>query len=165
MEKIVCKKCGHLNDETQIFCANCEEVLSDSIHGKKYLEQQKKTQKAKRTRGKILCVMAILLLISCAVFWHLSEKEKVQGIWKGKEGVLFLEPNGEASIFNASFLEEGDYKWKFRPGNRLILVNVDTPTIKTEYKVKFDGEELELTETADNLNVYSFWAQSQYVFP
>lgn len=37
MGKIVCKKCGHLNDETQIFCANCEEVLSDSAYGKKYL--------------------------------------------------------------------------------------------------------------------------------
>lgn len=35
MGRIVCKKCGHLNDETQIFCANCEEVLSNSIHGKK----------------------------------------------------------------------------------------------------------------------------------
>ena len=165
MEKIVCKKCGHLNDETQIFCANCEEVLSDSIHGKKYLEQQKKTQKAKRTRGKILCVMAILLLISCAVFWHFSEKEKVQGIWEGKEGVLFLEPDGEASVLNASFLEEGEYKWKFHPGNRLTLVNENDPTIKATYKVKCDGKELDLTETEDNSKVYSFWAQSHYIFP
>lgn len=165
MGKIVCKKCGHLNDETQIFCANCEEVLSDSIHGKKYLDQQKKEQKSKRTRGKVLCVMVILLLISCAAFWHLSKKEKVQGIWKGKEGVLFLEPNGEASVLNASFLEAGDYKWKFFPGNKLTLVNVDNPTIKVKYKVKCDGEELDLTETADCSKVYSFWAQSHYVFP
>lgn len=44
MGKIVCKKCGHLNDETQIFCANCEEVLSDSIHGKNTLISRKKNK-------------------------------------------------------------------------------------------------------------------------
>jgi len=163
MGRIVCKKCGHLNDETQIFCANCEEVLSNSIHGKNYLEKQEKGQKAKRRRGKILCVIVVVLLISCAVFLHLSEREKVQGIWKGKDGTLLVEPNGEANVLNASFLEKGEYKWRFHPGNRLTLVNVDNPTIKAEYKVKSDGEELELTETADNSKIYSFWAQPYYV--
>ncbi len=171
MEKIRCQNCGALNDEDNIYCSSCEEILTNSAAGRAYMENEnnKRKRRAKKLRfwGTVLGIFLIVIFaVGIIGGRYILMMDKVQGIWSGSEGDLILQTTGDASISHATFAPEGSYTWKFRLWDKLCLISEDKPGTVITYKVKVDSENdtLELTEIGNEGNVFNFRGQSMLIY-
>lgn len=171
MEKIRCQNCGALNDEDNIYCSNCEEILANSAAGRAYMENEnnKRNKRAKKLRffGAVLGIFLIVIFaVGIIGGRYILMMDKVQGIWSGSEGDLILQTTGDASISHATFAPEGSYTWKFRLWDKLCLTSEDEPGTVITYKVKINSEDdiLELTEIGNGGNMFEFQGRSMIVY-